>query len=75
MPNRIPFDLQDAIELLADAKHWTIKTRNRKGFRHSWECTLWDDKKRVTAQSVESPFAAVKAAFAKLNEHKFRVVG
>lgn len=70
-----PHDLPEALEYLAECKHWTIKTLNSRGNRRGYECTIWSNGRRVSASSVESPFMAVRAAFAKLNEFKLKIVG
>ena len=71
----MPHDLNQAVALMETMKHWTIKSVNRKDQRRSYECTLWADGRRVSAQS-KTPLAAVTAAIGKLQPtSKLRVIG
>lgn len=71
-----PQNLSEAADLLKDVKHWTITTRNRRGQRVGYECTIWADGRRVSAQRSTTPLDAVIAALKKLEpEIKLKLVG
>lgn len=64
-------DMNQAMAVLAAMHHWRIQTHNRHGARSGYECTIWNDGRRVTGNS-NCPLGAILRAVAKLKEPRKR---
>lgn len=60
-------DMNQAIAVLDAMHHWTLQTHNRHGQRDGYECTIWNDGRRVTGHG-RSPISAIMRAIDNLKE-------
>lgn len=63
--------MNQAIAVLDAMHHWTLKTNNSMLRGRYYECTIWNDGRRVTGHG-RSPISAIMRAIDNLKEPRRR---